>query len=440
MLIIPNLLRWIAVPFAMAFLAACGSSDSAAVKVIAIGDKDEPFEKGIYLSLAAQLTRAATSEGLVSFNAEGRVIPALADRWIVTDDGKSYIFRLRDGTWRGGGQITAGQARIALNDAIRALRGSSLARDLNGIAVIRVMTGRVVEIRLARPMPHFLQLLAQPELGLRYQGKIAGPMALERIDDRAVLTPIKPAKLGLPAIEHWSEMTRQVWFEATSGEEAVQRLNRGDADIVLGGTIENFPLSRKVGILRGTIQLDPVSGLFGLLVTKSGGFLAEPENREAIAMAIDRDKLITPFGLDGWISTTRVVAPGQAGDNGTIGERWDQVALEDRKAEAAARVALWQERQEDQAAIRLSVWLPTGPGSDMLFSSLAQDMAAVGIELLRAGDANAAQLRLIDDVARYPRATWFLNRLACGAKRGLCDKSADALVGVPPCSRMRKSS
>lgn len=427
---ITNLLRWIVWPLLMMPLAACGSSDNAAINVIIIGEKDDPFEKGVYLSPAAQLTRAATAEGLVAFDAQGRVIPALADRWIVTDDGKSYIFRLRDGTWRDGGQISAAQTRTALKDAIRALRGSSLALDLDGIQEIRAMTGRVVEIRLARPMPHFLQLIAQPELGLRYRGKIAGPMALERVENTAVLTPIRPVERGLPAIENWPEMTKRLRFEAVAGEEAVQRLNRGDADIVLGGTVENFPLSRKVGILRGTIQLDPVAGLFGLLVMKSKGFLEKPENREAIAMAIDREGLITPFGLDGWIATTRVVAPGLEGDTGTIGERWDQVTLEDRRAEAAARVAQWREDEDEQGAIRLSVWLPEGPGSDYLFTSLSRDMAVVGIEFLRAGDVNAAELRLIDDLARYPKATWFLNRLACSARRGLCDKSADAYVGV----------
>jgi peptide/nickel transport system substrate-binding protein/oligopeptide transport system substrate-binding protein len=37
-------------------------------------------------------------------------------------------------------------------------------------------------------------------------------------------------------------------------------------------------------------------------------------------------------------------------------------------------------------------------------------------------------LRLVDDVARYPRAAWFLNRLSCNARRGLCSADADARV------------
>jgi len=423
-------LSWIVLPFIASQLAACGAKDGDAVKVAVIGDKDDPFEKGVYLSQAGQLVRAATAEGLVAFDAEGRIIPAVADRWIVTDDGKSYIFRLRDGTWRNGGRIAASQVKTALQDAIKALKGSSLALDLSGIDEIRAMTGRVVEIRLVRQMPHFLQLLAQPELGLRYRGMVAGPMDLERADQGGVLESIKPAELGLPAIEDWHEITRKVRIEGVAAKEAVERFNRSDADIVLGGSIENFPLSKNVGMLRGTIQVDPVYGLMGLQVMRPKGFLAEPENREAIAMAIDREELITPFGLGGWTSTTRVVAPGLKGDSGTIGERWDTVDMGRRRAEASARVSRWKEKADGQSEIRLSVWLPDGPGSDLLLNGLARDMTAIGIDLVRAGNENAADLRLVDDVARYPRATWFLNRLSCTARRGLCDKSTDALVGV----------
>jgi len=277
-------------------------------------------------------------------------------------------------------------------------------------------------------MPHFLQLIAQPELGLQRRNRAAGPMELERTGDTALLSPIRPSRLGLPNIEDWSSMTRQVRLEAITGEEAMARLNNGDADVVIGGTIADFPLSSRVGILRGTIQPDPVIGLFGLQVMSAKGFLAEPENREAIAMAIDRQALIAPFSLTGWVATTRVVAPGLEGDRGTIGERWEQANLEQRRSEARSRVLRWRDRKDEEGPLGLKIWLPAGPGSDMLFASLARDLAVVGIELERTTTERDADLRLIDDVARYPRASWFLNRLSCSSRRGLCDKGADALA------------
>src|SRR5688500_12350934 len=75
--------------------AGCGRSDNSALEIAIIGSGEGMFEGGAPLSSAGQHLRAATAEGLVALNAEGHVIPALADRWIVTDDGRSYIFRLR---------------------------------------------------------------------------------------------------------------------------------------------------------------------------------------------------------------------------------------------------------------------------------------------------------------------------------------------------------
>ena len=38
----------------------------------------------------------STAQGLVRFDASGQIEPGLAERWIVIDNGMSYIFRLRD--------------------------------------------------------------------------------------------------------------------------------------------------------------------------------------------------------------------------------------------------------------------------------------------------------------------------------------------------------
>lgn len=450
---------------ALLTLAGCGSASNSALGVAAISDPSDPFSTGRSAPLAEQLVRASTTEGLVSFDEKGRVIPALADRWIVTDDGLSYIFRLRDGNWLAGDPLTAASAKQAIDKALEDLRDTPFALDLAGIDEVRAMAGRVIEIRLTRPMPYLLQLLAQPELGLLHKQRGAGPMKLERDRSEVRLTPIDPAHLGLPAIENWARRTRRVDLRALSGPEAVAAFNDGAVDIVMGGEIQDFPLTRSVGILRGTIQVDPVVGLFGLQVMNNHGFLADPANREAIAMAIDRDGLIAPFSLGGWSPTTRVVTPSLDGDLGTIGERWSNQSLDERRAVATARVRRWEAQTGGHAATPpsaftpkagtpkrplqrllsrgdnapqsaslsdhapgLVIWLPQGDGSDTLFEQLSGDLAGIGLRLVRSKDKDAADadLVLIDDVARYPRAAWFLNRLSCAERRGLCSADADA--------------
>ena len=56
-----------------------------------------------------------------------------------------------------------------------------------------------------------------------------------------------------------------------------------------------------------------MTGLFGLAVVHDDGFLADPANREAIALAIDRQGMIAALGLGGWTATNRIVASGIKG-------------------------------------------------------------------------------------------------------------------------------
>jgi ABC-type transport system substrate-binding protein len=183
--------------------------------------------------------------------------------------------------------------------------------------------------------------------------------------------------------------------------------------------------------MRGTIKLDPVMGLLGLAVAETDGFLAAPENREAIAMAIDRDALIAPLGLGGWVATTRIVGPGMADDPGTVGERWAGIGIEERRIQAAVRVGRWRAAQAEAGSsgpVRLRIALPVGPGANQLFAQLQNDLRLIGVEAEQVGPDDDAELRLIDSVARYPRVGWFLNQLSCATRRGLCSSEADRLA------------
>ena len=407
-------------------LAGCSLHDQRDIRILVVDDHAAPFATHGRLPLAAQLVRAATTEGLVTLDAQGRISPALADRWIVTDDGQSYIFRLRDGTWPDGSMISGDSIRVALRQALAGVQHLPLALDLDSIADIRAMAGRVVEIRLRRPMPDFLELVAQPELGLSHHGRGAGPMALKRTGDTALLTPIPPEKRGLPAVSGWAESAHRLTLRGTGGRDAVAAFANGSADIVLGGTFDDLPRTSRTTLGNAKPRFDPVNGLFGLAVTTTTGLLADAPLREAIAMAIDRDTLAAAIALPNLITTTRMVPPGTVDDTGQVDERWVGVSLADRRAEAARRVLAWTRNNRRPATVRIA--LPSGPGADLLFARLAQDLAAVAVAVARVPQDAAADLRLVDVVSRYPRSAWFLDQLSCGNDRVMCSPAADAFV------------
>lgn len=409
------------------FLSACGAGGSdTEVDVAFIGSSGELFETGLRLAPAGQQIRSATAEGLVSLNQAGEVVPALAERWIVTEDGLSYIFRLRNAEWADGTALTSNSVRDALQRNLGALRGTSLGLDLSKIAEIRAMTGRVVEVRLESPMPEFLQLLAQPELGLRRGRQGVGPMKLTRQGDVALLDSIPPELRGLPAEEEWEERTRTIRVQALPAEQAVEAFDSGAVDAVFNGTLASLPLADTGALSRGTVRLDAALGLLGLQVVSDRGLLATPSGREAIALAIDRPNLLQPFNIGGWIPTTRIVAPDLPGDQGNVGERWEGLSLEQRQAEAARRISA-AARSKDFSRT-LTIAMPVGPGSDLLLRELSEDLAVVGLTLTRSSGNAAPDLRLVDRLARYADARWFLNQFNCTLKRGLCSSEADELL------------
>ncbi|TCD06871.1 peptide ABC transporter substrate-binding protein [Erythrobacteraceae bacterium CFH 75059] len=425
-----RLIGWAVLLALSGSLAACtGREDERTVRVLFVGQPGDLDAEGLRLPLAAQHLRAATHQGLVRMDENGEVVPGLAQSWIVTDDGLSYIFRLRDVNWPDGQPVTAQQVRSQLQRAIRQLQGTTLGLDLAKIADVRALTGRVVEIELATPMAQFLRVLAQPELGFEGGGGGLGPMrraAGPATAGAVTLLPIAPEERGLAADSRWAETVRSVRIAALPAEQAVAAFNSGAASAVLGGDINSLPLLQTGPLARGTVRLNAVVGLFGLDVASRGGFLADAGNREAVALAIDRNALLVPFNVSGWFPATRIVPPDLPGDPLQNPERWRDLDQNARLAIARARAAAWA--AATGVPPQLTISLPPGVGNDLLLRQLRRDLDAAGIELRRAGDGEAADLVLRDRVARYAQARWFMNQFACSVSRAQCVPEADALM------------
>jgi len=406
-------------------LGACGSGNDGPLQVAIIDSEDDLFARGLRLSYGGQVVRAATAAGLVALDAQGEVAPALADRWIVADEGRSYIFRLRDGEWPDGTDLTGESARDSLRRAIRDLRGTSLGLDLAPVSEVRAMAGRVVEIRLTTPMPDFLRLLAQPELALSHGGFPSGPMTLEREGEAAaaVLAFRPPEARGLPAENNWQEYVRPIALSARDVRAALTAFEEGEVEVVLGGRLGGWPLADPGPLSRGTRRLDGAIGLFGLQVRQERGFLERPENREALAMAIDRTALLAPFNIAGWLPTTRIVPAPIAGED--VEERWEGIEIDSLRAEARRRVQAWTAR--NGGAPVLTVGVADEPGNAGLFNELAAQWGEIGVTLRRVEEGQG-DLILVDSVARYAEPRWFLNQFNCSLRRGACVAEADEQV------------
>lgn len=413
------------------FLTACAETDqNGPINIGFVGEEGSLQARGLRLSFAGQHVKGATNQGLVAFDPAGRIVPDLAERWHVSPDGLFYTFKLRNASWPNDEPITAEEARGILIATIDRLEGTSLGLDLAKLVEIKAMTGRVIELRLSSPMPDFLRLLAQPELGLVADNVGSGPMQLERDEnsDLFLLSALPPESRGLPAQQDWENQTRFLTVRALPAEQAVSAFSEGKIDLLLNGSLADLPLAELGPLSRGTVQIDPTQGIFGLAFLTSDGFFSDPRRREAMSMSLDREGLIQPFGLAGWEATSVVVPPSLSAQAGGVAYRWHDLDLERRRTIAAERIKEWKSAAGSEVIVRLR--LPAGPGNDELFEQIRQSWSEIGIDTVRASEDEPADLELRDRIARYSSQRWFLNQFNCQLNRGLCSSDADALVAA----------
>lgn len=257
-------------------------------------------------------------EGLVTTAADGSLEPGAASSWIVSDDGLTYTFRLReDGRWSNGEAVTAGDFVYGLRRSVDPETLSSysqvLAPVINAEAVIRgelppealgveAVDDRTLVIRLKGPTPYFLELLTHSTTFAVY------PPNVEEHGDRFA----RPGRLvsnGAYVLDEWV---------VQSHIRLVKNPHYHDADNVRIETVYFYPIENpsvelkryRAGELHWTeslshqqldwirenlpaeLRIAPYFGsyYFGFNVTRPP-FEDQPGLRRALTMVVDREIL-----------------------------------------------------------------------------------------------------------------------------------------------------
>src|SRR6266542_3357193 len=255
--------RLLALLLVLAFApAACRQQPSGAVRTIVIGGQPQlrdPAAGQISAPDAVLLENVA--QGLVRFDAGGNIVGGLAERWNVSGDGMSYIFRIASAQWPDGRKITAPQIAKVLKRYLAARSGDPLRDTLGAVDDVVAMTDRVIEIRLIAPRPNLLPLLAQPEMAIVRGGQGTGPFRLAADGKGGGLQLTREVGSASEDVKRREE----VLLVGASAAQAVAGFANGDSDLVLGGTFADLPYAWHAHLRRNTLRYDPASGLFGLV-------------------------------------------------------------------------------------------------------------------------------------------------------------------------------
>jgi peptide/nickel transport system substrate-binding protein len=408
----------LAATVALAMLAGCGEPSSGPIRVSAVGGAPRMVNPNLVpLDPPSALLLESTAQGLVRFDAGGEIEPALAQSWIVSDDGRRYTFRIRRIEWApDGARVTAEQVAARLRAAVSRASRNRLKPVLGAIDTIVAMTDEVLEISLHGPRPNMLQILAQPELAILQGRRGTGPYVIGEADAGSV-------RLALPQRDDEDERAGRIdlLLRGERAALAVARFAGDEADLVVGGTIADLAIARAAGLPNNRLSFDPVHGLFGLAFATNATPFDDPAVRRALTMAIDREGLIEALGAPGMEARITIVPPGLEELPRPTLPDWAGGSLSARRAAAAAAITALP------SPPRLRVAMPDGPGYRILFARLRRDWRLIGVEAERVAPTAPAELRLVDGVAPAVLATWYLRHFTCDSS-AICSPDADAAL------------
>jgi oligopeptide transport system substrate-binding protein len=246
------------------------------------------------------------------------LVPSLAESYTISDDGKTYTFKLRDGVkFHNGRPLTSADVKYSLDRAVNpktqspgtgyftSIAGydelsSGKAQEMSGIST---PDDRTVEIKLSRPDAtflfamslHFASIVPREEVekaGADWGKKPVGSGAFKFIEwvPGQYVTLERNKDYWLKGVPYLDKLTFQFGQDPTV---AVLRLKNGEVDVVGDGvppaqfmSVVSDPSSKDLLVMGDWLQTAYVT----MNVTKPP--FDKLEVRQAVNMAINRDRIV----------------------------------------------------------------------------------------------------------------------------------------------------
>lgn len=307
--------------------------------VIINGKEPESLDPVIINGQADGRIVSSLFEGLTRYNAKtGRPEPGLAESWEISPDGKVYRFRLRSNlSWSDGSPLDAKDLvyswRRVLEPATACDNANFLynirnAAEFNQGTVtsfeavgIRQTSPLTIEITLNVPAPYFLDICCYPTLAVVPQGPI------EQFGDRWLVQPNIPTS-GAYQLVSWRLNDRirliknpRYWDHLHVISKIVDILPTGNASTALNlyetGEVDivwdkDLVPTELVGLLRDRedFHVADFLGTYFLRINTLQEPFQDERVRRALAMSIDKQRLVEKITGAGELTASQLVPPG----------------------------------------------------------------------------------------------------------------------------------
>ncbi|MDD7909239.1 peptide ABC transporter substrate-binding protein [Pseudovibrio exalbescens] len=296
-------------------------------------------------------------EGLVAYSAEGEIIPGAAESWTVSEDGLVYTFKMRpDAKWSNGDPVVAGDFEYSLRRIMTPETGAKYANVLYPIFnAEKVNTGELA--------PEELGVKALDDATLEIKLQAATPYFIDLLGHQTGL-PVHPAtveKFGSDFVKPENIVTNGAFvladFTPNDSITVVKNEHFHDADNVKVDKVKFYPTEDRGAALRrfqaGELhtnndvpleQIDfiketfgdqfhvaPYLGTYYYAVNHESEATKDPEVRQALSMAIDREFLAEEIWGDTMVAAYSFVPPGIANYGEPALAEWADMDLLDRE-------------------------------------------------------------------------------------------------------------
>jgi ABC-type oligopeptide transport system substrate-binding subunit/class 3 adenylate cyclase len=309
---------------------------------------------------------------------ERTIVPSLAERWEISDDGLRYVFHLREGLeWSDGMPLTAHDVEFGIKRVLNPdAPGSSVAiyfvlehgqdhylrktidPDLIGV---RALDDRTLEFRLAAPAPYFMSVMnrpdgaPQPRHAIERDGDawtevgkqvVSGAFEIaEREADRLVLQrrerPGTARSGNVATIEY---VKREI-------PDALAAYARDELDAI---TVRYTPKTADlVPGIEEDAHLGAASWSGFLAFRHADPRMANIELRRALAHAVDRERLVEHVPANLVVANGGIVPPALQGHTPDIVPRFDP----DKAREHLRRSGLSSDQLQGLELAGIETWL-----------------------------------------------------------------------------------
>ncbi|MDX6510651.1 MAG: hypothetical protein QOE36_155 [Gaiellaceae bacterium] len=295
---------------------------------------------------------------LVEAGPERTIIPSLAERWEIADDGLRYVFHLREGLeWSDGTPLTAHDVEFGVKRILDPDEpGASVAiyfvlengqdyyerrtADAGSIGV-RALDDRTLEFRLVAPAPYFMSVMNRPDGGpqprhaIEAHGEawtepdrqvVSGPFRVASRDENTIVLERQDRYGGAR-----SGNVRVVELQRSSVADSLEPYRRDEVDVV---TVRYTPqIADLMPAALEDAMLGPAGWSFYLAFDHAHPALGNADFRRALAYAIDRRALAGMLPANLVVAHGGVVPPALQGHTPDIALPYDP----DRAREHLAR-------------------------------------------------------------------------------------------------------